>query len=178
MLSRHARMQHSAAHHAAQRSSCVLAQFKMYAVLQSSWWLGTYVICYRFQPTILLMQTSWGSRAVHWAGGWLQRWAPSRYESIAKLSARVYGSPNGRTIGEWVLINKAISPITFPGMLGLANVIVNRRALPVPVLPPEAAAEQDLQPADVDVPVATLVKTLSGRTQTPAVQSAVSTDRG
>ena len=62
--------------------------------------------------------------------------------------------------------------------LGLATVIVNRRALLAPVLPPEAAAEQDLQPADVDVPVATLVKTLSGRTQTPAVQSAVSTDRG
>jgi len=67
------------------------------------------VICYRYQPTVLLMKTGWGSRAVRWAGGWLQRVAPSRYESIAKMSERAYGSPHGRTVGEWVLINKAIS---------------------------------------------------------------------
>lgn len=153
------------------------AKIKMYAVLQSSWWAGTYVICYRFQPTILLMQTSWGSRVVHWAGGWLQRVAPSRYESIAKLSARVYGSPNGRTVGEWVLINKAISPVVLPGLLGLANLIVNRRAL-VPVLPLEASVEQDLPPSGVHVPTTALVKpgSLSGSSpslggQTPVVQA-------
>ena len=81
----------------------------MYAGLESAWWAGTYVICYRYQPTVLLMKTGWGSRAVRWAGGWLQRVAPSRYESIAKMSERAYGSPHGRTVGEWVLINKAIS---------------------------------------------------------------------
>ena len=45
----------------------------MYAGLQSAWWAGTYVICYRYQPTVLIMRTGWGSRAVHWVGGWLQR---------------------------------------------------------------------------------------------------------
>ena len=45
----------------------------MYAGLQSVWWAGTYMICYRYQPTVLIMRTGWGSRAVHWVGGWLQR---------------------------------------------------------------------------------------------------------
>ena len=45
----------------------------MYAGLQSVWWAGTYVICYRYQPTVLIRRTGWGSRAVHWVGGWLQR---------------------------------------------------------------------------------------------------------
>ena len=45
----------------------------MYAGLQSVWWAGTYMICYRYQPTVLIMRTGWGSRAVHWVGGWLKR---------------------------------------------------------------------------------------------------------
>lgn len=46
--------------------------------------------------------------------------APNRYESIANLSSRAYGSPHGRTVGEWVLINKAVScgqPVTIRGSL-------------------------------------------------------------
>ena len=39
-----------------------------------------------------------------------------RYEGFAKLSARVYGSPSGRTTGEWVLINKAMSPLVLPAL--------------------------------------------------------------
>ena len=51
----------------------LLPQIKMYAGLQSVWWAGTYMICYRYQPTVLIMRTGWGSRAVHWVGGWLKR---------------------------------------------------------------------------------------------------------
>merc|ERR1740130_1760768 len=79
--------------------------------------------------------------AVRWAGGWLQRVAPSRYEKIASLSSRAYGSPHGRTVAEWVLINKAVSPVMLPALLGLASVMANRRAAAAEGLTSAAAAE-------------------------------------
>ena len=58
----------------------------MYAGLQSVWWAGTYMICYRYQPTVLIMRTGWGSRAVHWVGGWLQRVGAARLACLGWLA--------------------------------------------------------------------------------------------
>jgi len=66
-------------------------------------------------------------------------------------------------VGEWVLINKAVSPVMLPALLGLANVMANRRAAAaeglavtegapsggaaegLPSSPPSAAAARDLE---------------------------------
>ena len=102
-------------------------KFRTYFAIETAWWVGVYAICYRFQPTIALMRTGTGRAAVHRAGEWLQRMWPSRYESIAKASERGFASPNGRTFGEWVLINKVLAPFSFPLKLAAANRIVNQK---------------------------------------------------
>jgi hypothetical protein len=104
-------------------------KFQTYLILETTWWVSWYAICYRFRPTVRLMQTELGSRAVHRAGRWLQRMWPSRYQNIAAASARAYESPNGRTFGEWLLINKVLSPVSFPLKVAMANRIVNQRQL-------------------------------------------------
>ena len=87
------------------------------------------------------MRTDLGSRAVQRAGSWLKNVWPSRYDGIAKAADRVYMSPNGRTFGEWLLINKVLAPVSFPAKLALANRIVNQRALAGAALTAVAAAE-------------------------------------
>ena len=71
--------------------------------------------------------------------------------------------PKPKQVGEWVLINKAVSPVMLPALLGLANVMANRRAAAaeglavtqgapsggaaegLPSSPPSAAAARDLE---------------------------------
>jgi hypothetical protein len=102
-------------------------KLRTYFAIETAWWVGVYAICYRFQPTIAIMRTGAGRAAVHRAGEWLQRMWPSRYESIAKASERGFASPNGRTFGEWLLINKILAPFSFPLKLAAANRIVNQK---------------------------------------------------
>ena len=44
-------------------------------------------------------------------------------------------------MAEWVLINKAVSPVMLPALLGLASVMANRRAAAAEGLTSAAAAE-------------------------------------
>jgi hypothetical protein len=153
-------------------------QFRTYMVLETSWWVGVYAICFRWQPTVLLMQTSWGGLAVRRAGAWLQRAWPSRYDSIAKSAERVYASPNGRTFGEWMLINKILAPVSFPAKLALANRIVNQRAAlagagaagatALIAVDAAAAAEPDLSTKTVEEPKERAVRTISAQAQATA----------
>ena len=106
---------------------CLLWQLATYVALETSWWVALYGICYRFQPTVGLMRTEWGSIAVRRVGGWLKQAWPARYDGIVKAADRVYTSPNGRTFGEWLLVNKVLAPVSFPMKLALANRIVNQR---------------------------------------------------
>jgi len=103
-------------------------KFKTYLALETSWWVAVYAVCYRFQPTVAVMRTEWGVAAVRGAGAWLERVWPTRYHSIAGAAQRVYASQNGRTVSEWLLVNKVLSPVSFPVKLALANRIVNQRA--------------------------------------------------
>lgn len=141
--------------------------------LETTWWVGVYAICYRFQPTVLLMRSDIGTTAVRRAGAWLQRNWPSRYEGIAKAADRVYGSPNGRAFGEWVLINKVLAPISFPAKLALANRIVNQRAAQVLIAGAAgvalAADEPDLEAAAVEEGLDKVVRSV-----TDSVSSTVS----
>ena len=152
-------------------------KFRTYVVLETSWWVTVYAVCYRWQPTILLMRTGWGSTAVRRAGAWLQRAWPSRYDGIAKAANRVYDSPNGRTFAEWALINKVLAPVSFPAKLALANRIVNQRAalaasgaaiIALEAAKTEKTSEPDLVP-DQDPaadPVQTIVRSVSAQVQT------------
>ena len=75
---------------------------------------------------------------------------PSRHESLVNLTAKVYGSPTGRTTGEWMLINKGVSPVMLPVLLATANTIVNQnqsKAAAAAALAPPSSAEPDLDPA-------------------------------
>uniref|UniRef100_A0A7S2GCR7 Uncharacterized protein n=1 Tax=Haptolina brevifila TaxID=156173 RepID=A0A7S2GCR7_9EUKA len=103
-------------------------KFRWYLTLETSWWVSVYAICYRCQPSVALMQTKVGSAMIRHVGRWLQRAWPSRYDSISQSFARMYESPNGRTFGEWLLVNKVLAPVSFPMKLALANRIVNQRA--------------------------------------------------
>ena len=70
---------------------------------------------------------------------------PARHESLVNLSAKLYGSPSSRTTGEWLLINKGVSPVMLPALLATANTIVNRQQSAAAPLP--ASKEPDLDPA-------------------------------
>lgn len=109
------------------------------------------------------------------------RHARRRYEGIAKLTERVYGSPNGRTTGEWMLINKAAAPIAFPALIGTANRIVNQRNASKEAAPAAASTqpvaqaqapppEPDLSP-ETEKPVSEVVRRLTGQmaSEKPAV---------
>lgn len=73
------------------------------------------------------MDSEAGAMAVRKSSEFLEQWAPSWHASIAKLSARVYGSPSGRTLAEWILLNKILAPISFPTKMWFAHQIVERR---------------------------------------------------
>ena len=84
------------------------AQFKYYLYIELGVWLpATFVLCWRWQPTIRFVATPFGARFVARAGQVLERYLPSYHESISRLAGRMYGSPTGRTVGEWLLLNKA-----------------------------------------------------------------------
>jgi len=140
-------------------------KFRTYVVLETSWWVAVYAICYQFKPTVLIMQTGWGNAAVRRAGAWLKQSWPSRYDGIAKAADRVYTSPNGRTFGEWMLINKILAPVSFPAKFALANRIVNQRAALASVGAVSAVVAADVstcgEPDLVPEAVPDVVRTLS-----------------
>ena len=113
------------------------AQFKAYVAIEAGVWLpGLYLLCYRFRPTIRFVETRTGAELVRRAGDWLQRWSPSQHEKIARLSGRIYGSPNGRTFAEWLLLNKVLTPVALPSKLFLANWIVQKQRRYAGITPP------------------------------------------
>jgi hypothetical protein len=130
------------------------AKFQAYAALELGLWLpGLFALCWRFQPAIRFVQTQTGLRTVQWMGGWLQRWVPSQYEKVARLSSRVYTSDKGRTTAEWLLLNKVLAPVALPSKIFLANYIVNKysqqqllAASEVQVLAPATAGPVPLRP--------------------------------
>ena len=102
--------------------------FSTYAVIEvCAWFPATWLVCWRFQPTVRFVQTAAGKAAVERAGALLQRFLPSWHDSVAKLSANVYSNPKGRTFAEFVLVNKVLAPVSFPTKIWIAHNIVKRR---------------------------------------------------
>lgn len=150
-------------------ASTVGEKFRTYLALESVWWVGMYAICFRYKPTMAIMRTDAGSAVVQRAGRWLQGVWPSRYESIAAASTKVYTSPNGRTFGEWLLINKVLSPVSFPVKVAVANRIVNQRhAAYVDSTAPSPPVGRDEAESDL-VPIRTEVQERLGKSLSRAV---------
>ena len=102
--------------------------FKVYLFIECGIWLPfCWVACYRFQPTVRLMQTRGGRRFVERSGDFLERNAPSWHASIMRLAGKIQGAPRVRATGEWALINKVLAPIGFPTKLWIAHKFVQRR---------------------------------------------------
>lgn len=96
-------------------------KFKVYLFIECGIWLpGCYLACYRFAPTIRLMQTVSGRRAVEACSGWLSRTVPSWHAKLVELAGKIEGSPATRAFGEWALINKVLAPVNF--QIGRAHV--------------------------------------------------------
>ena len=152
-------------------------KFRTYLALETSWWVALYAICFRYQPTVAIMKTPTGSAAVQRVGGWLRRVWPSRYEKISAAAANVYTSPNGRTFGEWLLINKVLAPVSFPAKLALANRIVNQRAALATAGAAALAVAQSAEPdlTDMVSPINVVIRTVSSQAkelpQTTATRS-------
>lgn len=103
-------------------------KFKVYLVIECGIWLpGCYLACYRFAPTIRLMQTTNGRRAVEATSSWLARHVPTWHKKLAELAGKIEGAPLSRAFGEWALINKVLAPINFPFKMWLAHKFVQRR---------------------------------------------------
>ena len=135
-------------------------KFKTYLGLQVSWWVGSWGLIFWLSPTARIMQTHYGRAVISTAGQWLRRVWPSRHASIQSLGERIYTSPNGRTTGEFLLLNKLLSPVVFPALVGTANTIVNRRhANDAMGFASGASEEPDL--VSSDQPVQALVRKLS-----------------
>ena len=116
-------------------------QFKTYVGIEVLiWFPGLYAACYTLQPTVRIVSTQLGARAVKASSEWLLQKAPKWHASIAKLSTRVYGGPHKRAFAEWVLLNKVLAPVSFPTKLWIAHKVVERQT----VMPAEYMAS--LQP--------------------------------
>ena len=121
------------------------SQVKYYAFIEICLWLPTtWIICNRFQPAIRFYSNETGREIVHRGAAVLERWAPSTHTKLSGLAQRVYGSPNGRTTAEWLLINKVVSPVAFPIKMGLGHLWAERSkvaaaAAAKPVTKPEEA---------------------------------------
>lgn len=103
-------------------------KFKVYLFIECGIWLPVcYIGCYRFAPTIRLMQSPGGKKFVERSSLWLSQNAPSWHASLAKLAGKIEGAPAGRAFGEWALINKVLAPVSFPTKMWIAHKIVQRR---------------------------------------------------
>jgi len=101
---------------------------KAYLFIEGFIWLPTmWVICYRFQPAIRIWENPSGRQMVMRGSTVLERYVPSFHASLSKLAGRIYGSPNGRTTAEWLLINKVLSPVAFPMKVAVGGMWVERR---------------------------------------------------
>jgi len=103
-------------------------KFKWYLAIEFGVWLPVaYVACYRFQPSLVLMQSTAGRRFIERSSAFLLRHTPSWHASIAKLAGKIEGAPATRAAGEWALLNKVLAPVGFPTKMYIAHLIVQRR---------------------------------------------------
>lgn len=110
--------------------------FKVYLFIECCIWLpGCYLACYRFAPTLRLMQTKTGRDLVHRSSNALERWTPKWHARLTELSSKIHGAPAGRAFAEWALINKILAPIGFPTKMWIAHKIVSSREPPPPPAP-------------------------------------------
>mmetsp|Transcript_24856 Transcript_24856/g.54320 ORF Transcript_24856/g.54320 Transcript_24856/m.54320 type:complete len:157 (+) Transcript_24856:196-666(+) len=98
-----------------------------YIAIEAVWLTALYGACFRYRPTVVFLSTQSGARFVQRASTFLQTYLPGSHNSIVKLSEKAYGSPQGRTVGEWLLINKILAPVSLPTKLWIAHRVCEYR---------------------------------------------------
>jgi hypothetical protein len=105
--------------------------FKVYLFIECCVWLPCcYAACYRFAPTLRLMETPRGRSFVKRASDVLASWTPTWHARLTELSSKINGAPASRAFAEWALINKILAPIGFPTKMWIAHKVVSRRGEP------------------------------------------------
>lgn len=96
---------------------------RYYIALESTWHVCLYAACWRYRPTVLVMESPRGRAMVHRVGEFLTRW---RWNTFSKVGANVYNSQWKRALAEWTIINKIAAPISFPVKIYVAHLLAKR----------------------------------------------------
>lgn len=96
---------------------------RYYIALESTWQVALYAVCYRYRPTILVMQSERARAVATRVGEWMKRW---NWGTVSKMGANVYNSPWKLALAEWTIINKLAAPVSFPTKIYAAHLLANR----------------------------------------------------
>ena len=102
-------------------------KFQVYLVIEGGIYMpALYALCYRFQPTVMLMQSPTAVATLRRMGAVIQRYTPGYHETILRNASKLYEAPAGRAFAEWTLLMKVNAPIAFPIKMWIAHQIVER----------------------------------------------------
>jgi hypothetical protein len=96
---------------------------RYYIALESTWHILLYAACWRYRPTVRVMESPRGRAMVARVGDVLTRW---RWNTFSKMSSNVYNSQWKRALAEWTIINKISAPVSFPCKIYVAHVLAKR----------------------------------------------------
>lgn len=96
---------------------------RYYIALESTWHVCLYAACWRYRPTVLVMESPRGRAMVQRVGDFLARW---RWNTFSKVGANVYNSQWKRALAEWTIINKIAAPVSFPVKIYVAHLLAKR----------------------------------------------------
>jgi len=96
---------------------------RYYIALESTWHVLLYATCWRYRPTVLVMESARGRAIVSRVSETLTRW---NWNTFSKMGANVYNSQWKRALAEWTIINKIAAPISFPVKIYMAHVLAKR----------------------------------------------------
>jgi hypothetical protein len=96
---------------------------RYYIALESTWHVCLYAACWRYRPTVLVMESPRGRAMVHRVGDFLTRW---RWNTFSKVGANLYNTKWKRALAEWTIINKIAAPVSFPVKIYVAHLLAKR----------------------------------------------------
>lgn len=99
---------------------------RYYIALESTWHVLLYAACWRYRPTVLVMESARGRAMVARVSETLTRW---KWNTFSKMGANVYNSRWKRALAEWTIINKIAAPVSFPVKIYLAHRLAKRHEL-------------------------------------------------
>lgn len=96
---------------------------RYYIALESTWHILLYATCWRYRPTVLVMESARGRAIVTRVSDTLTRW---KWNTFSKMGANVYNTKWKRALAEWTIINKIAAPVSFPVKIYVAHRLAKR----------------------------------------------------